>query len=209
MPKVLIADELSPRALEILASRGIAADVATGLAADELKRRIAGYDGLAVRSATKVTAELIAAADNLKVVGRAGIGVDNIDVAAATERGIVVMNTPAGNSITAAEHTIAMLFALCRQIPAADRSTQAGKWEKSRFMGVELTGKTLGVIGCGNVGAAVAERALGLRMKVIAYDPFLSAERAHDLGVEKLPLEALYARADFITLHTPLTEATR
>src|SRR5437016_6716350 len=209
MPKVLIADELSPRAVEILAARGIAADFMTGLTPAQLQGRIGGYDGLAVRSATKVTAELLAAAGRLRVIGRAGIGVDNIDVDAATQRGIVVMNTPYGNSITAAEHTIAMLFALCRQIPAADRSTQAGKWEKSRFMGVELSGKTLGVIGCGNVGAAVAERALGLRMKVIAYDPFLSAERARDLGVEKLSLAALYARADFITLHTPLTEATR
>ncbi len=209
MPKVLIADALSPRAAEILAARGLEVDFAPGLPADELKDRIAGYDGLAVRSATKITQGLLARAGRLRVVGRAGIGVDNIDVEAATQRGIVVMNTPYGNSITAAEHTIAMLFALCRQIPAADRSTQAGKWEKSRFMGVELSGKTLGVIGCGNVGAAVAERALGLRMKVIAYDPFLSSERARDLGVEKLPLDALFARADFITLHTPLTEATR
>ena len=154
-------------------------------------------------------AVFLAHAEKLKVIGRAGIGVDNIDVPAATQRGIVVMNTPYGNSITAAEHTIAMLFALCRQIPAADRSTQAGKWEKSRFMGVELTGKTLGVIGCGNVGSIVAERALGLRMKVIAYDPFLSPERAVALGIEKVPLDALLARADFITLHTPLTEATK
>src|SRR6267378_2867608 len=153
MPKVLIADELSPRAVEIFAMRGVAADVATGLGAAELLDRIAGYDGLAVRSATKVTAELLAAAGGLKVIGRAGIGVDNIDVAAATERGIVVMNTPYGNSITAAEHTIAMMFSLARQIPAADRSTQAGRWEKSRFMGVELFGKTLGIIGCGNIGA--------------------------------------------------------
>ena len=209
MPKVLIADELSPRAHEVLASRGIDADVSTGLAANELKQRIAAYDGLAVRSATKVTAELIAAADNLKVVGRAGIGVDNIDVPAATERGIVVMNTPAGNSITAAEHAIAMMFALARQIPAADRSTQAGEWPKSRFMGVELSGKTLGIVGCGNIGAIVADRAHGLRMKVVAYDPFLSAERAIELGVERLSLEELFARADFITLHTPLTEATQ
>src|SRR5580765_6705579 len=159
MPKVLIADELSPRAVEIFRARGIAADVATGLKPAELRDRIGEYDGLAVRSATKVTAELLAAADALKVVGRAGIGVDNIDVPAATERGVVVMNTPYGNAITAAEHTIAMMFALCRQIPAADRSTQAGKWEKSRFMGVELTGKTLGIIGCGNIGSIVAERA--------------------------------------------------
>ena len=209
MPKVLIADDLSPRAAEIFRARGIEVDVEIGLGAAELRRRIAGYEGLAVRSATKVTAELIAAADALKVIGRAGIGVDNIDVAAATERGIVVMNTPYGNSITAAEHTIAMMFALARQIPAADRSTQAGKWEKSRFMGVELFGKTLGIIGCGNVGAIVAGRALGLEMRVIAYDPFLSPERARDLGVEKVELDDLLRRADFITLHTPLTDATR
>jgi D-3-phosphoglycerate dehydrogenase / 2-oxoglutarate reductase len=209
MPKVLIADALSPRAAEIFAARGVAADVAIGLKPDELRARIAQYDGLAVRSATKVTADLLAAAQRLKVVGRAGIGVDNIDVEAATERGIVVMNTPYGNSITAAEHTIAMMFALARQLPAADRSTQAGKWEKARFMGVELYGKTLGIIGCGNVGAIVADRALGLKMKVIAYDPFLSPERALELGVERVTLDELLARADFITLHTPLNEATR
>src|SRR5436305_6032751 len=209
MPNVLIADELSPRAVEIFAARGIAAEVATGLGAAELQHRIAGYEGLAVRSATKVTAELLAATPDLKVIGRAGIGVDNIDVAAATERGIVVMNTPYGNSITAAEHTIAMMFALARQIPAADRSTQAGKWEKSRFMGVELFGKTLGIVGCGNVGAIVARRALGLEMKVIAYDPFLSPERAQAIGVEPVSLNELLARADFITLHTPLNDATR
>ena len=209
MPKVLISDALSPRAVEILTARGIEVDFLPGLGAEKLNARIGGYDGLAVRSATKVTEGLIARAENLKIIGRAGIGVDNIDVPAATQRGIVVMNTPYGNSITAAEHTIAMLFALCRQIPAADRSTQAGRWEKSRFMGVELTGKTLGLIGCGNVGSIVAERALGLRMKVIAYDPFLSAERAVDLGIEKVRFEELLPRADFITLHTPLTEATK
>src|SRR5438874_927328 len=209
MPKVLIADELSSRAVEILTARGIEADVATGLGAAELQRRLPGYEGLAVRSATKVTAELLDAAGDLKVIGRAGIGVDNIDVAAATERGIVVMNTPYGNSITAAEHTIAMMFALARQIPMADRSTQAGKWEKSRFMGVELFGKTLGVIGCGNVGSIVANRALGLKMKVVAYDPYLSPERAVELGAEKVELDELFRRADFITLHTPLTDATR
>src|SRR5215468_7111460 len=209
MPKVLISDALSPRAAEILTARGIEVDFSPGLAAGELKARIADYDGLAVRSATKVTAGLIARAVKLKVIGRAGIGVDNIDADAATQRGIVVMNTPYGNSITAAEHTIAMLFALCREIPAADRSTQAGKWEKSRFMGIELTGKTLGIIGCGNVGSIVAERALGLRMKVVAYDPFLSPDRAVDLSIEKLSLDELFARADFITLHTPLTDATK
>jgi D-3-phosphoglycerate dehydrogenase / 2-oxoglutarate reductase len=209
MPKVLISDALSPRAAEVLAARGIEVELLPGLAGEELKARIGGYDGLAVRSATKVTSGLLARAERLKVIGRAGIGVDNIDVAAATQRGIVVMNTPYGNSITAAEHTVAMLFALCRQIPAADRSTQAGKWEKSRFMGVELTGKTLGIIGCGNVGSIVAERALGLRMKVIAYDPFLSADRAVDLGIKKVSFEELLPRADFVTLHTPLTDGTK
>ncbi|MBV9827647.1 MAG: phosphoglycerate dehydrogenase [Alphaproteobacteria bacterium] len=209
MPKVLISDALSPRAVDIFRARGIDTDFDTKLSPAELRERIGSYEGLAVRSATKVTAELIAAAGNLKVVGRAGIGVDNVDVAAATERGIVVMNTPYGNSITTAEHTIAMMFALARQIPAANSSTQAGKWEKSRFMGVELFGKTLGIVGCGNIGAIVARRALGLEMKVAAYDPFLSPERARDLGVEKVTLDELFARADFITLHTPMTDATR
>jgi D-3-phosphoglycerate dehydrogenase / 2-oxoglutarate reductase len=209
MPKVLISDALSQRAVEIFERRGIAGDFLPGLDAAALERRIADYDGLAVRSATKVTAQLLATAARLKVVGRAGIGVDNIDVAAATAKGVVVMNTPYGNSITTAEHTIAMLFALARQIPAADRSTQAGRWEKSRFMGVELFGKTLGVIGCGNVGGAVAERALGLKMKVLAYDPFLSEERAVALGVGRVSLDELFARADIVTLHTPLTEATK
>ncbi len=209
MPKVLISDELSPRAVEVFKERGIDVDLDIGLKPDELVRRIGAYDGLAVRSATKVTAEVLRAADRLKVVGRAGIGVDNIDVAVATARGVVVMNTPYGNAITTAEHAIAMMFALARQIPAADRSTQAGKWEKSRFMGVELTGKTLGIIGCGNIGSIVAERAIGLKMRVIAYDPYLLADRAADLGIEKVALDALLARAHFITLHTPLTEATR
>ena len=209
MPKVLIADALSPRALEIFRERGIETDTKVGLKADALKQIIGGYDGLAVRSATKVTRPLIERAAKLKVIGRAGIGVDNIDIPAATARGIVVMNTPYGNSITTAEHAIALMMALARELPAADRSTQAGKWEKSRFMGVELTAKTLGVIGCGNVGSIVADRALGLKMKVIAYDPFLSPERAVALGVEKVELDDLLARADFITLHTPMTEATK
>jgi len=209
MPKVLIADELSARAVAIFCERGVEAEVRTGLKPDALKAIIADYDGLAVRSATKVTADILAAAARLKVVGRAGIGVDNIDVPAATQRGVVVMNTPHGNSITTAEHAIAMLFALARQIPAADKSTQAGKWEKSRFMGVELTGKTLGIVGCGNIGSIVAERAHGLKMRVVAFDPFLSDERARDLNVQKVTLDELLARADFITLHTPLTDATR
>lgn len=209
MPKVLISDKLSPRAADIFRDRGIEVDVLVGLSPEDLTAKIGEYDGLAIRSATKVVADVIAAADNLKVVGRAGIGVDNVDIAAATQRGIVVMNTPHGNSITTAEHAIAMMFALARQIPEADRSTQSGKWEKSRFMGVELTGKTLGVIGCGNIGAIVASRGQGLRMKVVAYDPFLSPERAEDLGVEKLELDELLSRSDFVTLHVPMTDQTK
>jgi len=209
MPKILIADELSPRALDIFRSRGLEVDVNVGLKKPDLLKIIPAYDGLAVRSATKADKDVIAAARNLKVIGRAGIGVDNIDIPAATARGIVVMNTPFGNSITTAEHAIALLFAAARQIGAADVSTQAGKWEKNRFMGVELYAKTLGLIGCGNIGALVAERALALKMKVIAYDPFLSTERAVKLGVEKVELDDLLARSDVISLHTPLTEKTR
>src|SRR5580700_6743882 len=209
MPKVLIADELSPRAVAVFAERGIDAVTRIGLPADELAACIGEYDGLAVRSATKVTPALIAVAENLRVIGRAGIGVDNIDIPAATARGIVVMNTPFGNSITTAEHAIALLFAAARQIGAADVSTQSGKWEKNRFMGVELYAKTLGLIGCGNIGALVAERALALKMKVIAYDPFLSPERAVKLGVEKVELDDLLARGDMISLHTPLTDKTK
>ncbi len=209
MAKVLISDQLSERALEIFQTRGLEVDFKPGLPADEQIKIIGKYDGLAIRSATKVTGEMLSAASNLKVIGRAGIGVDNVDVSAATSRGVVVMNTPHGNTITTAEHAIAMLFATARQIPAADASTQAGKWEKSRFMGVELTGKTLGLIGCGNIGSIVAERALGLRMRVLAFDPFLSEDRARDLGVEKGDLEAVLVRSDFITLHTPMTDQTR
>ena len=209
MPRVLISDPMDPKAAEVFRANGVDVDERPGLSKDELKAVIADYDGLAIRSATKVTAELLEVATNLKVVGRAGIGVDNVDVRAATARGVVVMNTPLGNSITTAEHAIALMFALARELPAADYSTQAGRWEKNRFMGVELTSKTLGLIGCGNIGSIVADRALGLRMKVLAYDPFLTAERALDLGVEKVDLDELLARADFITLHTPLTDQTR
>src|SRR5919107_1805101 len=209
MPKVLISDQMDPKAAEIFRAHNIEVDEKPGLSKDELKAIIGDYDGLAIRSATKVTADVLDAAPNLKVVGRAGIGVDNVDIPAASSRGVVVMNTPFGNSITTAEHAIAMMFALAREIPAANASTQAGKWEKNRFMGVEITGKTLGVIGCGNIGSIVADRALGLKMKVIAVDPFLSPERAIDLGVEKVDLEELFKRSDFITLHTPLTEKTR
>ncbi|MBV8457414.1 MAG: phosphoglycerate dehydrogenase [Acetobacteraceae bacterium] len=209
MPRVLISDKLSPAAVEIFQSRGIEVDVKPGLPAAELRSIIESYDGLAVRSATKVTRELLEVASNLKVVGRAGIGVDNIDVKSATARGVVVMNTPQGNTITTAEHAIAMMFALVRQIPEASASTKAGKWEKNRFMGAELTGKTLGLIGCGNIGSIVADRAVGLRMRVVAYDPYLSEKRALELGVEKMELDDLLARADIITIHTPLTDATR
>ncbi|MGH7119735.1 MAG: phosphoglycerate dehydrogenase [Acetobacteraceae bacterium] len=209
MPKVLVSDKLSPAALAIFSARGIEVDFRPGLKPPELRSLIAPYDGIAVRSATKVTRELMDAAPNLKVVGRAGIGVDNVDITSATARGVVVMNTPHGNAITTAEHAIAMMMALARQIPEASASTRSGKWEKSRFMGMELFGKTLGVIGCGNIGSIVTERAIGLRMKVIAYDPYLTEARALALGAEKVPLAELLSRADIITLHTPLTDATR
>ena len=207
--RVLIADPMDPKAAAIFRDRGIEVDEKPGLSADELAAIIGEYDGLAVRSATKVTRSVLEAAGRLRVVGRAGIGVDNVDIPAATARGVVVMNTPFGNSITTAEHAIALMFALARQLPQADASTQAGKWEKNRFMGVELTAKTLGLIGCGNIGSIVASRALGLKMKVLAYDPFLTEERAVELGVEKVHLHELLARSDFITLHTPLTDQTR
>jgi D-3-phosphoglycerate dehydrogenase len=209
MPKVLISDKLSPAAVQIFKDRGVDVDVKTGLSKDELLKIIGEYDGLAIRSATKVTAEIIKAAKKLKVIGRAGIGVDNVDIPAATAAGIIVMNTPFGNSITTAEHAIALMMALARDIPAANASTQAGKWEKNRFMGVEMTAKVLALVGCGNIGSIVADRAKGLKMRVIAYDPYLSAERAADLGIEKVELNDLLARADFITLHTPLTNETR
>ena len=209
MPKVLISDKLSPAAVEIFRNRGIDVDLKPGLSPADLRAVIGEYDGLAIRSATKVTRELLDVATRLKVVGRAGIGVDNVDVRSATERGVVVMNTPLGNTITTAEHAIAMMFALARQIPEASGSTKAGKWEKNRFMGVELTAKTLGLIGCGNIGSIVADRAVGLKMRVLAYDPYLSEKKALDLGVEKADLDTILARADFITLHTPLTDATK
>ncbi len=211
MPKVLISDELSEAAVQIFRDRGVTVDFQPQLGKDpaRLAEVVGEYDGLAIRSATKVTAAIIEKAANLRVIGRAGIGVDNVDIPAASARGVVVMNTPFGNSITTAEHAIAMMFAVARQIPAADASTRAGKWEKSKFMGVEITGKTLGVVGCGNIGSVVASRAIGLRMKVVAYDPFLNAERALQLGVEKLDdIDDVLARADFVTLHLPRTETT-
>ena len=209
-PRVLIADKLSSLAQKVFDDRGIETDTKIGLDKDELGAIIGDYDGLAVRSATKVSEKVLAKANGrLRVIGRAGIGVDNIDVPVATAKGIIVMNTPFGNSITTAEHAITLMMALARQIPEADRSTQGGKWEKSKFMGVEVTAKTLGIIGCGNIGSIVANRARGLAMKVIAFDPFLTPERAGELGVEKVELETLFRRADFITLHTPLTEKTK
>jgi len=209
MPKVLIADKMSVSAAEVFKNRGVDVDVITGLSKEELIKIIPEYDGLAVRSSTRPDAEIIAAATNLKVIGRAGIGTDNIDKKAATDRGVVVMNTPFGNAVTTAEHAIAMLFSAARQIPAASARTQNGEWPKSDFKGVELFNKTLGLIGCGNIGTLVAERALGLKMKVIAYDPYLTPERAVKLGVEKVELDALFQRADAITLHTPLVEGTK
>ncbi len=210
-PRVLVSDKLSPTAVQIFKDRGVEVDYLPDLGKDKEKllEVIGDYDGLAIRSATKVTEKLIAAAKKLKVVGRAGIGVDNVDIPAASRRGIIVMNTPFGNSITTAEHAIALMFAVARQLPEADTSTRAGKWEKNRFMGVEITGKTLGVVGCGNIGSIVATRAIGLKMHVVAFDPFLSESRAQELGVEKVELDELLARADFITLHTPLTDKTR
>src|SRR5688500_10789421 len=209
MPKVLISDKMDPKAAETFRARGVEVDEITGKTPDELKAIIGQYDGLAIRSSTKVTKDILAHATNLKVVGRAGIGVDNVDIPAASAQGVVVMNTPFGNSITTAEHAVALMFALARQLPEADASTQAGRWEKNRFMGVELTAKTLGLIGAGNIGSIVASRAIGLKMKVVAYDPFLTPERALELGIEKVELDELLRRADFITLHTPLTDQTR
>jgi len=209
MPKVLISDKLSPQAIEVFEQNNIEVDSKPGMSAEELKACIGQYDGLAIRSATKVTRDILEAATNLKVVGRAGIGVDNVDIQAATARGVIVMNTPFGNSVTTAEHSVAMMMALARDIPQANTSTHASKWEKNKFMGVELYNKTLGLIGCGNIGSIVADRAQGLKMKVIAYDPFLSPERAKDLNVEKVELDSLFKRADFISLHTPLNDATR
>ncbi|ARC87397.1 phosphoglycerate dehydrogenase [Rhodovulum sp. MB263] len=209
-PKVLVSDKLSETAVQIFRDRGIEVDFQPDLGKDKdkLLEVIGQYDGLAIRSATKVTEKILEAATNLKVVGRAGIGVDNVDIPAASKKGVIVMNTPFGNSITTAEHAISMMMAVARQIPEANASTHAGKWEKSRFMGVELTGKTLGLIGCGNIGSIVADRAVGLKMKVLAYDPFLSEERADKLGVTKVELEDLLPKADFITLHVPMTEKT-
>ncbi len=208
-PRVLISDKMDPNAAAIFRERGCEVDEITGESPEQLAARIGDYDGLAIRSSTKVTKAILDAAPRLKVIGRAGIGVDNVDIPAASAQGVVVMNTPFGNSITTAEHAIALIFALARQLPEANAQTQQGLWPKNGFMGVEVTGKTLGLIGAGNIGSIVAARALGLRMKVVAFDPFLTEERAVEMGVEKADLDTLLARADFITLHTPLTDQTR
>ncbi|KNG93836.1 phosphoglycerate dehydrogenase [Pseudaestuariivita atlantica] len=209
-PKVLVSDKLSETAVQIFRDRGIDVDFMPDVGKDKekLAEIIGQYDGLAIRSATKVTETILRHADKLKVIGRAGIGTDNIDKVEASKKGVIVMNTPFGNMITTAEHAIALMFAVARQIPEASASTHAGKWEKSKFMGVELTGKTLGVIGAGNIGGIVCDRARGLKMKVIAYDPFLGHDKAEKMGVEKVELDELLTRADFITLHVPFTEQT-
>lgn len=209
-PKVLVSDKLSESAVQIFRDAGIDVDFQPELGKDKAKLAevIGQYDGLAIRSATKVTEKILNAATNLKVIARAGIGTDNIDKVAASKKGVIVMNTPFGNMITTAEHAIAMMFAVARQIPEASASTHAGKWEKSKFMGVELTNKTLGVIGAGNIGGIVCDRARGLKMKVVAYDPFLGEEKAEKMAVEKVELDELLARADFISLHVPFTDAT-
>ena len=210
-PHILISDKLSAAAVDHFRAQGFDVDYDPELGKNRaaLLAKIGDFDGLCIRSTTQADAELIEAATRLKVIGRAGIGVDNIDVACAKNAGILVMNTPSGNAVTTAEHTIAMLMASARQIAAADCSTQAGKWEKSRFTGVELQSKILGIIGCGNIGAIVADRALGLKMKVIAFDPYLTEDRAGEIGIEKVSLDHLLESADFISLHTPLTDETR
>ncbi len=208
--RVLLSDKLSAEGIEVLrANPALTVDVNTGLSADQLAAIIEPYHALIIRSATRVTREVIERAHSLKVIGRAGVGVDNVDLEAATRRGIVVMNSPSGNSVTTAEHAISMMMALARHIPAADLSTKCGKWEREKFIGTEVCGKTLGVVGLGNIGRIVADRAAGLKMKVIGYDPMLTAGAAGKLGIELVGLLDLYARADFITVHTPLTEETR
>jgi D-3-phosphoglycerate dehydrogenase len=207
--KVLISDNISPKCIEIIKKAGLEVDIKTGMNPDELKACIGHYHGLIIRSSTKVTSEIIEAAKNLKVIARAGSGLDNVDKSAATKKGIVVMNTPGGNTITTAEHTIALIVSLARQIPQATMSMKAHKWEKKKFMGIELFNKTLGVIGIGNIGSQVAKRMQGFAMNIIAYDPFLSEDKAKTMGVEKVDLEELFRRSDFITIHTPITPETR
>ena len=208
--KVLISDSLAKEAVEILEKeKEFRVEVNTKLTPEELKKVIKDYDALLVRSATKVTKDVIAAADKLKIIGRAGVGLDNVDVEAASKKGIIVVNTPAGNTISTAEHTFSMILSLSRSIPQADLSMKKGEWERKKFMGVEVYGKTLGIIGLGRIGTEVAKRALSFGMKVLAYDPFLSADKAKDLGIELVDLKVIYKSADYITVHTPLTDETK
>ncbi|MEO5355716.1 MAG: phosphoglycerate dehydrogenase [Nitrospirae bacterium YQR-1] len=207
--RVLVSDNISARGVEILKSAGLEVEVKPGMSVQELKDCIAGYDGIVIRSATKLTADVIERAEKLKVIGRAGSGLDNVDKSAATKKGIVVMNTPGGNTITTAEHTIALLFSMARKIPQATQSMKDGKWEKKKFMGVELFNKTLGIIGIGNIGAQVAKRAIGLQMNVVGFDPFLSEETALNMGIKKVSLDELFKDSDFITVHTPMTPETK
>lgn len=208
--RVLVSDKLAPEAVKVFeGDSGFSVDVKTGLSPEAQREIIGDYEALIVRSATKVDRAFVEAAKKLRIVVRAGIGVDNVDVNACTEAGILVENTPRGNAVSAAEHAIALLFALARKIPQADATTKSGKWEKSKFMGVELGGKTLGVVGTGNIGAIVCNRARGLGMQVVAFDPALTEERAHELLVEKVTLDELLARADAVSLHVPLLPATR
>src|SRR5215813_782845 len=209
MTKVLVSDSLAPQGLEVLQGAGFDVDVRTGLKAPELKQIIGDYQGLVIRSGTKVTADVIECAGNLKVIGRAGVGVENVDVDAASKKGIVVMNTPGGNNVTTGEHTITLMLSLARHIPQAVASLKGGKWDRNRFVGVELCNKSLGVIGLGNVGRIVAERAAGLKMKVIGYDPFISPESIARMGVEPASLEEIFTKSDFVTVHVPLTPETQ
>ena len=209
MAKILVSDDLSPKGIAILqAAEGLEVDVKTGMATEELIAVIPDYHGLVIRSATDVTAEVIAASTNMKIIGRAGIGVDNMDLDAASTKGIIVMNTPGGNTITTAEHAIAMLMALSRNIPQADHSMKEGKWEKTMFIGVEVFNKTLGIVGLGRVGVIVANRALGLQMKVIAYDPYIARDTAEKVGVELMEFDELLARSDYISIHAAKTKDT-
>ena len=209
MSKVLIADKADPLCEKVLKDRGLEAVVKTGMKPEELKACAHEFDAIIVRSATTLTREIIEAAKNLKAVARAGSGVDNIDVLACIEKKVLVMNTPFGNTVSTGEHAIAMMMALARHIPQASASTHAGKWEKKKFEGVEITGKTLGVVGCGNIGAVVADRARGLKMNVIVFDPVMTAERARELGVKMVTLDELYAKSDFITYHVTINPATK
>ncbi|HNW43429.1 MAG TPA: hydroxyacid dehydrogenase [Elusimicrobiales bacterium] len=209
MKKVLIADKADALCEKVLKERGLEPVVKTGMKPEELKACVAQFDAIIVRSATTLTREIIEAATNLKAVARAGSGVDNIDVLACIDKKVLVMNTPFGNTVSTGEHAVAMMMALARHIPQANASTHAGKWEKKKFEGVEITGKTLGVIGCGNIGAVVADRAMGLKMHVLVFDPVMTAERARELGVKMVPLDELYAKSDFITYHVTINPATK